>query len=166
MAGQTAVTECFSFQPISDYSLYSSFPSSQNQTNATKQATQDQHLSLMPPLLNLAIRLVDDFSRAARNSPPLDDMPSILVDFNAAIDIVHDAKRRHLLLLHVAEVAIRADEVRAPRSLRRAEFLSGLAGEVGHDQVVGHPGRARAFVDGIEVAFARSACEEGKIIVS
>jgi hypothetical protein len=120
----------------------------------------------MTPLRDLAIRLVDDLRRAARNGPPLDDMPGILVDFHTAVDVAHHAKRDHFLLVHVTEVAIRADEVRAPRSLRRAELLSGLAGEVGHNQVVGHPGRARALVDGVQVAFAGLGCEGGNIIVS
>jgi hypothetical protein len=91
---------------------------------------------------------MNNIRRATRHSPPLDNMPSILVDLDTALDVAHSAKRRQLLLLHVAKVAVRADEVRAPRRLGRAELLGRLAGEVGHDQVVGHPGRAGALVDG------------------
>ena len=87
-------------------------------------------------------------------------MPSILIDFNTALDVAHSAKRRQFLLLHIAEIAIGTDEVRAPGSLRRAELLGRLAGEVGHDQIVDHPGRTRAFVNGAGVAFAGVGCEE------
>jgi hypothetical protein len=106
---------------------------------------------------------MNDIRRAARHSPPLDDMPSILVDLDTALDVARSAKRRQLLLLHVAKVAVRADEVRAPGRLGRAELLGRLAGEVGHDQVVGHPGRAGALVDSNGGgAFAGLGCREGK----
>ena len=105
---------------------------------------------------------MNDIRRAARNCPPLDDMSSILVDFNTALDVTHNAKRRQFLLLHIAEIAIGTDEVRAPGSLRRAELLGRLAGVVGHDQVVDHPGRTRAFVNDGGVAFAGLGCGEKK----
>lgn len=128
--------------------------------NHTTAEIQTHHLSLTTPLRDLPIRLVDDICRATRNCPPFDDMPSILIDFNTALDVAHSAKRRQFLLLHIAEIAIGTDEVRAPGSLRRAELLGRLAGEVGHDQIVDHPGRTRAFVNGAGVAFAGVGCEE------
>ena len=75
-------------------------------------------------------------------------LPSILVNFDAAIDAAHGAKRRQFLLFHVARVAVGDDGV------------GRLAGEVGHDQIVDHPGRTRAFVNGAGVAFAGVGCEE------
>lgn len=105
---------------------------------------------------------MNDISRATRNSPLLDNLPSTLVNINASIDILQAAKRHQSLAVHVTEIAIGADEIRAPRSLRRAELLGRLAGVVGHDQVVGHPGWAGALVDWGGVAFAGLACGRGE----
>ena len=57
---------------------------------------------------------MNDIRRAMRNCPPFDDMPSNLVDFNTALHVAHNAKRRQFLLLHIAEISIGIDEVRAP----------------------------------------------------
>lgn len=105
---------------------------------------------------------MNNIRRAARNSPLLNNLPSTLVNINAPIDILQAAKRHQSLAVHVTEIAIGADEIRAPRSLRRAELLGRLAGVVGHDQVVGHPGWAGALVDWGRVAFAGLACGRGE----
>lgn len=104
----------------------------------------------LSPLGNLLVRLVHGGRRAASDIRPLPELSTrifVLVDLDAAIDIMSRAKRHQSLGFHVAEITIWADEVGPPRGFGAAQLRCRLAGVSGHDQLLGHPSGTRAGVD-------------------
>lgn len=88
--------------------------------------------------------------RAASDIRPLPELSTctfVLVDLDAAIDVLSRAKRHQSLGFHVAEITIWADEVRPPGGFGAAQLCCRLAGVSGHDQFLGHPAGTRAGVD-------------------
>ncbi len=96
--------------------------------------------------MDLFIRLVYDACVTTRNFHPLHQLALAFIDLNAAVNMLRGTKRCQFLRFHVTELGIRADEIGTPRCGRGAKLFGWLAGVVGHDELVLHPGRTNTGV--------------------
>lgn len=98
---------------------------------------QTSAISLRVPVRNLVVRLFDNCSLDLRTGSLL--LQAIASDLQTAIGILLGTKGSHFAGVHVAELSMGVDEIRAPRHGMGAELSGVMGGDRGDDQLVRHP---------------------------
>jgi hypothetical protein len=92
------------------------------------------------PVREVLEGLVGELDLAATDSGALEDGLGAVVNVEAAVDGLGSiADRSEGLGLHVAVLAVRADEVRSPRGDRPAKVLGTVSSDVGDNELLVHP---------------------------